>query len=86
MNSIQKPLEQKYKKELKKNISKSREQKDTSNRTKNRKLEEKFLPQDQKEKSVQKQLLRLRNQTQKDYKTFIPQSKILKKVEFQKPL
>ena len=53
---------------------------------KNQKLEEKILPQDQKEKSLHRQSSRLQNQPRKDYKTFIPQSKILKKVEFQKPL
>ena len=55
-------------------------------REKNQKLEEKILPYDQKENSSLGQSLRLRNQSRKDYKTCIPQSKILKKVEFQKPL
>ena len=50
---------------------------------KNWKLEEKIIPQDQKEKSPHRQSSRLRNQPRKDYKTFIPQSKLLKKVEFQ---
>ena len=45
-----------------------------------------FLPQQQKEKSEHRESSRLRSQPRKDYKTFIPQSKILKKVEFQKLL
>ena len=52
----------------------------------NRKLEEEFLSQDQKEKSLQRQSSRLRNQPRKDSKTFIPQSKILKKIEFQQSI
>ena len=72
MNSTQKPLEQKNKKELNKQISKS--------------LDNKFLPQDQKEKFPHRQSSRLRNKPRKNYKTFIPQSKLLKKVEFQKSL
>ena len=43
---------------------------------------EKILPQEQKEKSSHRESSRLRNQPRKNYKTFIPQSKILKKVEF----
>ena len=54
------------------------------NERKNRKMIEKILPQEQKEKSTHRESSRLRNQPRKDYKTFIPQSKILKKVEFQK--
>ena len=54
--------------------------------SKNRKLEEKILPQDPKESSQYRQSSRFGNQPRKDYKTFIPQSNILKKVEFQKPL
>ena len=50
---------------------------------KERKIE-KILPQEQKEKSTHRELARLRNQPRKNYKTFIPQSKIIKKVEFQK--
>ena len=53
---------------------------------KNQKLEEKTIPQDEKEKSPHRQSSRLRNQPRNDYKTFIPQSKTLKKNEFQKPL
>ena len=55
-------------------------------REKNQKLEEKNLPYDQKENSSLGQSLRHRNQSRKDYKTFIPQSKILKNFEFQKPI
>ena len=53
---------------------------------KNRKMIEKILPQEQVEKSEHREPSRLRNQPRKKYKTFIPQSKILKKVEFQKQL
>ena len=53
---------------------------------KNRKMIEKFLPQQQIEKSEHRESSRLRNQPCKNYKTFIPQSKLLKKVEFQKQL
>ena len=45
-----------------------------------------FLSQDQQHKSQHRKLSRLRSQPPKNYKTFIPQSKILKKVEFQKQL
>ena len=53
---------------------------------KNRKLTEKILPQDQQQKSEYRESSRLRSQPRKNYTTFIPQSKILKKVEFQKQL
>ena len=53
---------------------------------KNRKTIEKILPQKQVEKLEHRELSRLRNQPRKNYKTFIPQSKILKKIEFQKQL
>ena len=53
---------------------------------KNRKMIEKILPQEQVEKSEHRELSRLRNQPRKNYKTFIQQSKILKKDEFQKQL
>ena len=53
---------------------------------KNRKMIEKILPKEQVEKSEHRESSRLRNQPFKNYKTFIPQSKILKKVEFQKQL
>ena len=49
-----------------------------------RKTIEKILPQEQKEKSTHRESSRLRNQPRKNYKTFIPQSKILKKIELQK--
>ena len=51
--------------------------------TKNRKMILKNLPQDQKEKFEHRELSQLRSQPRKNYKTVIPQSKILKKVEFQ---
>ena len=47
-------------------------------------MTEKTLPQDQKEKSKYRESSRLRSQPRKKYKTFIPQSKIMKRVEFQK--
>ena len=47
-------------------------------------MTEKTLPQDLKEKSKHRELSRLRSQPRKKYKTFIPQSKTLKKIEFQK--
>ena len=47
---------------------------------------EKISPQEQVQKSEHRESSRLRNQPRKIYKTFIPQSKILKKVEFQKQL
>ena len=53
---------------------------------KNRKMIEKILPQEQVEKSEHRESSRFRNQPRKDYKTFIPQSKILKKAEFQKQI
>ena len=53
---------------------------------KNKKMTETFLPQDQKEKSEIRESSRLRSQPRKNYKTFIPQSKILKKIEFKKQL
>ena len=51
---------------------------------KNRKLTEKFLSHDQQQKYEHRESSRLRSQPRKNYKTFIPQSKILKKVEIQK--
>ena len=47
-------------------------------------MTEKILPQDQQQKSEHRELSRLRSQPRKNYKNFIPQSKILKKVDFQK--
>ena len=47
---------------------------------------EKIIPQERVEKSEHREPSRLRNQPRKNYKTLIPQSKILKKVEFQKQL
>ena len=49
---------------------------------KNRKSIEKTLPPGQKEKFEHKESSRLRSQPRKSYKTFIPQTKITKKVEF----
>ena len=61
-------------------------QKYLKEKEKNRKMLEKILPQEQIAKSEHRKLSRLRNQPRKIYKTFIPQSKILKKVELQKQL
>ena len=47
---------------------------------------EKILPQEQIEKLEHRKSSKLRNQPRKKYKTFIPQSKILTKIEFQKQL
>ena len=49
-------------------------------------MKEKLLPQEQVQKSKHRESSRLRNQPRKNYKTIIPQYKILKKVEFQKQL
>ena len=53
---------------------------------KNRKMIEKILPQEQVEKVEHRESSRIRTQSRKNYKTFVPQSKILKKVKFQKQL
>ena len=42
-------------------------------------MTEKILPQDQQQKPKHRESSRLRSQPRKNYKTFIPQSKILKK-------
>ena len=47
---------------------------------------EKVIPHEQYDKSEHRESSRFRNQPRKNYKIFIPQSKILKKVEFQKQL
>ena len=47
-------------------------------------MTEQIIPQEQINKSEHREFSRLRNQPCKNYKLFIPQSKILKKVEFQK--
>ena len=48
------------------------------------KIKRKFFITRNKKKSQQRQSSRLRSQPRKGYKTFIPQSKILQKGEFQK--
>ena len=68
------------------NNIKKLDQKIPQKERKNRKMIEKIIPQEQVEKSEHRESSRLRNQPRKNYKTFIPQSKILKKVEFQKLL
>ena len=47
-------------------------------------MTENILPQDQQQKSEHRELSRLTSQPRKNYKTFSPHSKILKKAEFQK--
>ena len=69
-----------------KNNTKKLDQNIPQKERKNRKLTEKIIPQEQIDKSEHRESSRLRNQPRKNYKTFIPQSKILKKVEFQKRL
>ena len=68
------------------NNTKTPDQKIPQKGKKNRKMIEKILSQEQVEKSEHRKSSRLRNQPGKNYKTFIPQSKILKNVEFQKQL
>ena len=67
-------------------ISNTPEPKKSQKERKNRKMTEKILPQDQQQKSKHRESSRLRSQPRKNYKTFIPQSKLLKKVELQKQL
>ena len=69
-----------------KTIQKKLDQNIPQKERKNRKMTEKIIPQEQIDKSEHRESSRLRNQPRKNYKTFIPQSKILKKVEFQKQL
>ena len=66
------------------NNTKKLDQTTTNKERKNRKMTEKIIPQEQIDKSEHRESSRLRNQPRKNYKTFIPQSKILKKVDFQK--
>ena len=75
----------KHKSKLK-TIKKKPDPKIPQKERKNRKMIEKLLPQEPLEKSEHRELSRLGNQPRKNYKTFIPQSKIIKKVEFQKQL
>ena len=69
-----------------KTIQKRQIKKYLKKKEKTGKMIEKILAQEQVEKSEHRESSRLRNQPRKNYKTFIPQSKILKKVEFQKHL
>ena len=68
------------------NNTKKLDQKIPQKERKNRKMIENILPQEQTEKSEHRESSRLRNQPRKNYKTFIPQSEILKKIDFQKQL
>ena len=65
-----------------KNNTKKLDQNTPQKGRKNRKMTEKIIPQEQIDKSEHRESSRLRNQPRKNYKTFITQSKILKKVEF----
>ena len=67
-----------------KNSTKKLDQKTPQKERKNKKMIEKIIPQEQVEKSEHRESSRLRNQPRKIYKTFIPQSKILEKVNFKK--
>ena len=58
--------------------------KESPKQRKNRKMTEEIIPQEEIDKSEHRKTTRLRNQPRKNYKMFIPQSKILKKVEFKK--
>ena len=69
-----------------KNNTKNLDQNTSQKERKNRKMTEQIIPQEQIDKSEHRESSRLRNQPRKNYKLFIPQSKILKKVEFQKQL
>ena len=66
------------------NNTKKLDQKIPQKERKKRIMIEKILPQEHVEKSEHRESSRLRKQPRKNYKTFTPQSKILKKVEFQK--
>ena len=68
------------------NNTKTPDPKISQKERKNRKMIETILPQKQVGKSEHRESSPLRNQPRKNYKTFIPHSKILKKVEFQKQL
>ena len=67
-----------------KNATKNLDHKESQKQRKNRKMTEQIIPQEEIDKSEHRKTTRLRNQPRKNYKMFIPQSKILKKVEFQK--
>ena len=67
-----------------KNTTKNLDHKESQKQRKNRKMTEQIIPQEEIDKSENRKTTRLRNQPRKNYKTFIPQSKILKKVEFKK--
>ena len=69
-----------------KNITKKLDQNTSQKERKNKKRIETVISQEKFDKSEHRESSRLRNQPRKNYKTFIPQSKILKKVEFQKQL
>ena len=69
-----------------KNNRKKLDQNIPQKESKNIKMIEKIIPREQVEKSEHRESSRLRNQPRKNYKIFIPQSKILKKVEFLKQL
>ena len=80
------PKKQNKKSTTTKNNTKKLDQNIPQRERKNRRMVENIIPQKQVEKSEHRESSRLRIQPRKNYKTFIPQSKILKKVEFQKQL
>ena len=67
-----------------KNTTKNLDHKEPQKQRKNRKDDRTIIPQEEIDKSEHRKTTRLRNQPRKNYKMFIPQSKILKKVEFKK--
>ena len=71
-------------KELVRQTSSKQKTQTSQKERKNRKMTEKILPPDQKEKSEHRESSRLRSQPRKNYKTLIPQSKKLEKIEFKK--
>ena len=71
-------------KELVRRTSPKQKTQTSEKERKHRKMTKKILPQDQNKKSEHRESSQFRSQPRKNYKTFIPQSKILKKVEFQK--
>ena len=67
-----------------KNNTKNLDQNKSQKERRNRKRTEQIIPQEQIDKSEHRESSRLRNQPRKNYKIFIPQSKKLKKLKFQK--
>ena len=70
------PKKQNKKSTTTKNNTKKLDQNKPQKERKNRRMVEKIIPQEQVEISEHRESSRLRNQPRKNYKTFIPQSKI----------